>query len=59
MTGFVSSLMKKSDTQTAPKPERGALLGSIQNFNKGGLKKAKTVDKSGPVTCIIFLNRIF
>ena len=27
---------------------RAALLGSIVNFNKGGLKKAATVDKSGP-----------
>ncbi|CAG2221955.1 PXK [Mytilus edulis] len=36
----------------APPPpasnERGALLGSIQNFSKGGLKKAVTVDKSAP-----------
>ena len=39
----------------APKPSggggsgRGALLDSIQGFKKGGLKKAETVDKSGPV----------
>jgi hypothetical protein len=35
----------------APPPAagRGALLSSINGFNKGGLKKAKTVDKSAPV----------
>jgi hypothetical protein len=30
-------------------PGRGALLDSIQGFSKGKLKKAETVDKSGPV----------
>eukprot|EP01088_Endostelium_zonatum_P019263 TRINITY_DN656_c0_g1_i1.p1 TRINITY_DN656_c0_g1~~TRINITY_DN656_c0_g1_i1.p1 ORF type:complete len:329 (-),score=160.66 TRINITY_DN656_c0_g1_i1:40-1026(-) len=29
---------------------RGALLASIEGFSKGGLKKSKTVDKSGPQT---------
>jgi len=29
-------------------PERNALLDSINNFSKGKLKKAKTVDKSAP-----------
>lgn len=34
---------------------RGALLSSIENFKKGGLKKAVTVDKSGPATsCTYF-----
>jgi len=31
-------------------PGRGALLASINGFNKGKLKKSKTVDKSAPVT---------
>jgi PX domain-containing protein kinase-like protein len=30
-------------------PGRGALLGSIEGFKKGGLKKTVTVDKSAPV----------
>lgn len=30
--------------------ERGALLAGITGFNKGNLKKSKTVDKSAPVT---------
>lgn len=29
-------------------PVRGALLGSIQGFSKGGLKKAETNDRSAP-----------
>ncbi|EGC36309.1 hypothetical protein DICPUDRAFT_91862 [Dictyostelium purpureum] len=37
----------------APKPAsgagRGALLGSIENFSKNGLKKTVTVDKSNPL----------
>eukprot|EP01122_Echinamoeba_exundans_P001531 TRINITY_DN11568_c0_g1_i1.p1 TRINITY_DN11568_c0_g1~~TRINITY_DN11568_c0_g1_i1.p1 ORF type:complete len:515 (+),score=175.66 TRINITY_DN11568_c0_g1_i1:296-1840(+) len=32
-----------------PSGERNALLGSIQGFKKGGLKKTVTVDKSAPV----------
>jgi len=32
-----------------PAAGRGALLSSINGFNKGGLKKAKTVDKSAPI----------
>jgi hypothetical protein len=33
----------------APAAGRGALLSSIEGFSKGGLKKAKTVDKSAPI----------
>lgn len=32
----------------APSSERSALLGSIQNFNKAGLKRQSTIDKSAP-----------
>jgi len=33
----------------AASKDRGALLGSIQNFSKGKLKKAVTKDASGPM----------
>jgi hypothetical protein len=32
-----------------PKAQPKALLGSIEGFKKGGLKKVQTVDKSGPL----------
>jgi len=38
----------KSESFDSP-PERGALLSSIQNFGKGGLKKVSTNDRSVPV----------
>lgn len=46
-----SKSSKKDDDYPAPESsgERNALLGSIQGFKKGGLKKTVTVDKSAPV----------
>jgi len=43
-----SSLPEAASKQPAAGSERSALLGSIQGFQKGSLKKAQTVDKSAP-----------